>query len=100
MAAFGAWVALVARLSGPDPFVPLRKQIGHPLRVLRRRTGRRLAGASERTVRTARLATNRLRRADHVLRAGVRKAPSVWKRWRRALRHARYAAGMWRRGES
>ena len=100
MAAFGAWVALVARLTGPDPLTPLRKQVGHPLRVVRRRAERRAGIVSARAKRTSRLASNRLRRAGHVMRAGVRRMPSVWKRWRRALRHARYAAGMWRRGES
>jgi hypothetical protein len=100
LAAFGAGVALVARLTGPDPLVPLRKQILHPIRVARRRVERRLGLASERTARRLRLAGKRLRRADHVLRAGVRRLPAIGKRWRRALRQARYTAGMWRRGES
>ena len=98
--AFGAWVALVARLTGPDPFVPLRKQLVHPLRVVRRRTGRQIGLLRERTTRRARLAGNRLRRGGHVARAGVRQVPAMFKRWRRAVRHARYAAGMLRRGES
>jgi hypothetical protein len=100
LAAFGVWVALVARLTGPDPLVPLRKQVLHPVRVVRRRAERRFGLMSERSVRSVRLAGNRLRRANHVVRAGTRRLPTVWKRWRRALRHARYTAGMWRRGES
>jgi hypothetical protein len=98
--AFGVWVALVARLTGPDPFVPLRKQLVHPLRVVRRRTERQIDLLTERTRRRARLTGNRLRRAGHVARAGMRQVPAMFKRWRRALRHARYAAGMLRRGES
>jgi hypothetical protein len=98
--AFGAWVALVARLTGPDPLVPLRKQLMHPLRIVRRRAERRIDVMTERTTRRARLAGNRLRRAQHVARAAVHQVPAVLKRWRRAVRHARYAAGMLRRGES
>jgi hypothetical protein len=100
LAAFGLWVAFVARVTGPDPFVPVRKHIVDPIRQARRRAGRELALVTERTVRRARLTGNRLRRVEHVARAGVRRVPGGWKRWRRALRQARYAAGMLRRGES
>lgn len=100
LGAFGVWVALVARLTGPDPFVPVRKHVIDPLRQARRGAARALAVRSERTARRARLAGNRLRRAGHVVRASVRRVPNVWKRGRRVLRHARYAAGMLRRGES
>jgi hypothetical protein len=100
LAAFGLWVAFVARVTGPDPFVPVRKHIVDPARQVRRRTARGLAHVAERTTRRARLTGNRIRRSEHVARAGLRRLPGVWKRWRRALRQARYAAGMLRRGES
>jgi hypothetical protein len=100
LAAFGLWVAFVARVTGPDPFVPVRKHIVDPARHVRRRTARGLALVAERTARRARLTANRIRRSEHVARAGLRRLPGVWKRWRRALRQARYAAGMLRRGES
>ena len=100
MGAFGVWVALVARLTGSDPFGPVRKHVVHPLRVARRATERSVARFREQAVRNRRLAANRLRRADHVMRAGIRKTPSVWKHFRRAMRQARYTLGMLRRGSS
>jgi hypothetical protein len=100
MGAFGVYVAVVARLTGSDPFGPVRKHVVHPLRVARRGTGRTAARLRERTARNRRLAANRLRRADHVVRAGARRIPSVWKRCRRAMRQARYTLGMLRRGSS
>ncbi|MNC85513.1 hypothetical protein D3C83_11160 [compost metagenome] len=71
-----------------------------PLRQARRAVTRELASISERTRRRARLAGKQLRRVEHAAKAALRRAPGVWKRGRRALRHARYAAGMLRRGES
>ena len=100
MGAFGVWVATVARLTGSDPFGPVRKHVFHPMRVARRATERSAARLREQAGRNRRLAANRLRRADHVLRAGVRRAPLVWKRCRRAVRQARYTLGMLRRGSS
>jgi hypothetical protein len=99
MGAFGVWVATVARLTGDDPYGPIRKHVLHPLRVARRRTERYADRVRERTTRTARLAADRFRRAEHVARARVRRLPNVWKGCRRALRQARYTVGMWRRGE-
>ena len=100
MGAFGVWVATVARLTGSDPFGPVRKHVFHPMRVARRATERSAARLREQAGRNRRLAANRLRRADHVVRAGVRRAPLVWKRCRRAVRQARYTLGMLRRGSS
>jgi hypothetical protein len=100
MVVFGVYVAVVARLTGSDPFGPVRKHVLHPLRVARRGTERTAARFRERTARNGRLAANRLRRVDHVLRAGARRVPSVWKRCRRAMRQARYTLGMLRRGSS
>ena len=100
MAAFGAWVAIVARLTGSDPFGPVRKHVLHPMRVARRATERSAARLREQAVRNRRLAANRLRRADHVVRAGFRRTPALWKRCRRAMRQARYTLGMLRRGSS
>jgi hypothetical protein len=98
MGAFGVYVAVVARLTGSDPFGPVRKHVVHPLRVARRGTERTVARLRERIVRNRRLAANRLRRAEHTIRAGIRRAPAVWKRCRRAVRQARYNLGMLRRG--
>jgi hypothetical protein len=98
LGAFGIWVAIVARLTGSDPFGPVRKHVVHPYRVARRSTERTVARLREQTTRNRRLAANRLRRADHVMRAGIRRVPSVWKRCRRAVRQARYTLGMLRRG--
>ena len=100
VALFGAWVALVARVTSPEPFAPVRKQVLHPLRVVRRRVERQAERLGERTTRTMRLGANRARRAEHVLRAAARSLPAAWRRCRRALRHGRYALGMLRRGES
>jgi hypothetical protein len=97
MAAFGAWVITVARLTSSDPFAPVRKNVLHPWRAARRQAARQVQRLRERTVRSARLGANRMRRVEHVVRANMRRGPGAWKRVRRALRQARYAAGMMRR---
>ena len=100
MAAFGIWVATVERLTGSNPFAPIRKHVSHPLRVARRRTERFLARLREQATRSGRIAGNRVRRAGHVVRSATRRGPAMYHRGRRALRQARYAFGTLRRHRS
>ena len=90
MAAFAAGTAAYDRLTGPDPFAPVRKGVFHPLRTARKRAARALAHGREQASRTGKLAGSRLRRSTHVVRAQVRHAPHLWKSCRRAARQVRY----------
>jgi hypothetical protein len=98
MCAFGMWTAAVQRLSGPDPWTPVRKTVMHPLKDGRKRAVRALTRRRERIVRSARVAVNGMRRSEHAVRAQIRNAPIVWKRCRRAVRQARYTVGVFIRG--